>query len=111
MQRSMDLRHADRCRHMRYQHRAHDLRHDDEQSLRQQLSRLRKAIDPFNVSLGVPLGNDTFIETKERAGYRLNPELRELSLSDIADELKDTLHPDHERLVQSLSTVLGSDRL
>lgn len=55
----------------------------DEQSLRQQLSRLRKAIEPLNVSLGVPLGNDTFIETKERAGYRLNPELRELSLSDI----------------------------
>lgn len=54
-----------------------------EQSMRQQLGRLRKALDPLAVMLGIPLDQDTFIETKERAGYRLNPECREISLGDI----------------------------
>jgi DNA-binding winged helix-turn-helix (wHTH) protein len=54
-----------------------------DQSMRQQLRRLREALEPLAVSLGIPLDQDTFIETKERAGYRLNPELREVSVADI----------------------------
>lgn len=55
----------------------------DEQSLRQQLSRLRKAIEPLAVKLGIPMDQNTFIETKERAGYRINPECREISVADV----------------------------
>lgn len=54
-----------------------------DQSMRQQLSRLRKALDPLEVMLGIPLDQDSFIETKERAGYRINPAWREISLGDI----------------------------
>jgi hypothetical protein len=54
-----------------------------DQSMRQQLRRLREALEPLAVSLGIPLDQDTFIETKERAGYRLNPELKEVALADI----------------------------
>ena len=54
-------------------------------SVRQQLRRLRKAIDPLNVSMGIPMDQDTFIETKERAGYRINPLCREISVADILD--------------------------
>lgn len=57
-----------------------------EQSMRQQLGRLRRALDPLAVMLGIPVEQDTFIETKERAGYRLNPECREISLGDIQVE-------------------------
>jgi len=57
-----------------------------EQSMRQQLGRLRKALDPLAVMLGIPVNQDTFIETKERAGYRLNPECREISLGDVQVE-------------------------
>lgn len=56
-----------------------------EQSMRQQLTRLRTAIEPLSVSLGVLLDQNSFIENKERAGYRLNPNLRELSLADIRE--------------------------
>src|SRR5690606_10960639 len=45
----------------------------DGQSMRQQLSRLRRALDPLAVALGIPLDQDSFIETRERAGYRLSP--------------------------------------
>ena len=55
----------------------------DEQSLRQQVSRLRKAIEPLAVKLGIPMDQNTFIETKERAGYRINPECREISVADV----------------------------
>lgn len=55
----------------------------DEQSLRQQVSRLRKAIDPLAVKLGIPMDQNTFIETRERAGYRINPECREISVADV----------------------------
>ena len=55
----------------------------DEQSMRQQLRRLRLALEPLAVALGIPLDQDTFIETRERAGYRLNPSLREISVADI----------------------------
>jgi DNA-binding winged helix-turn-helix (wHTH) protein len=54
-----------------------------QQSMRQQISRLRKALEPLVVSLGIPLDQDTFVQTKERAGYRLNPALREISIGDI----------------------------
>ena len=54
-----------------------------DQSMRQQLRRLREAIEPLAVTLGIPMDLGTFIETKERAGYRLNPSLREISVADI----------------------------
>ncbi len=47
-----------------------------EASLRQQVGRLRKQVtDKLAVDLGFA---EEFIETKERAGYRLNPALREV---------------------------------
>jgi len=55
----------------------------DAQSMRQQLRRLRKALEPLAVTLGIPMDQDTFIETKERVGYRLNPDLREIAVADI----------------------------
>jgi hypothetical protein len=57
-----------------------------EQSMRQQLRRLREALEPLAVTLGIPMDQDTFIETKERAGYRLNRSLREIALADIKKE-------------------------
>lgn len=57
-----------------------------DQSMRQQLRRLREALEPLVVSLGIPLDQDTFIQTKERSGYRLNPALREVSMADIRSE-------------------------
>jgi hypothetical protein len=54
-----------------------------ESSVRQQLKRLRKAIEPLTVSLGIPLDQDTFIQTQERDGYRINPQWRELAVADI----------------------------
>lgn len=55
----------------------------DDQSMRQQVRRLRKALDLLVVRLGVPLDQNTFIQTKERRGYRLNPALREIAVADI----------------------------
>jgi len=55
----------------------------DEQSMRQQVSRLRKSIEPLTVMLGIPMDQDTFIQTRERDGYRLNPEWREVTIGDI----------------------------
>lgn len=55
----------------------------DGQSMRQQLSRLRRALDPLAVALGIPLDQDSFIETRERAGYRLSPVWREISVGDV----------------------------
>lgn len=59
-----------------------------EASVRQQLNRLRNALDPLAVMLGVPLDQDSFIETKGWQGYRLNPACREISLGDIQDSGK-----------------------
>lgn len=58
----------------------------DDQSMRQQLRRLRKELEPLAVTLGMPLDQDTFIETKERAGYRLNPNVREIAVADIKSD-------------------------
>ncbi|GIX10639.1 7-cyano-7-deazaguanine synthase [Elioraea sp.] len=54
-----------------------------EPSLRTQIRRLREAIEPLAVALGLPLDQNSFIENRQRSGYRLNPALRELSLADI----------------------------
>ncbi len=54
-----------------------------EQSMRQQLRRLREAIESLNVTMGIPMDQDTFIQTRERAGYRLNPCCREIAVADI----------------------------
>ena len=54
-----------------------------EPSLRTQIGRLRDAIEPLAVSLGLPLDQNSFIENRQRSGYRLNPALHELSLADI----------------------------
>ena len=59
--------------------------HLTEQSMRQQLRRLRDALDPLAVMLGIPLDQDSFVETKERAGYRLNPACREVAVADIRE--------------------------
>jgi hypothetical protein len=56
-----------------------------DQSMRQQLTRLRRNLEPLNVSIGIAMDQDTFIETKERAGYRINPRCREIAVSDILD--------------------------
>ena len=56
-----------------------------EQAMRTQVKRLRDAIEPLAVSMGIPMGQDTFIETKERSGYRINPLCREISVADILD--------------------------
>ena len=61
-----------------------------DQSMRQQLGRLRKAIEPLTVTLGIPMDQDSFIQTKERAGYRLNPESREVSVGDIRVDVEVT---------------------
>lgn len=55
-----------------------------EASLRQQVGRLRKLVtDRLAVDLGVVPGSGNFIENKERAGYRLDPELREVARADL----------------------------
>jgi hypothetical protein len=54
-----------------------------EPNLRTRLLRLRKALDPLAIELGLPLDENSFIENRPRSGYRLNPALRELSLADI----------------------------
>lgn len=54
-----------------------------DQSMRQQLGRLRKALVPLTVALGIPMDQDSFVQTKERAGYRMNPECREVAVGDI----------------------------
>lgn len=54
-----------------------------EQSMRQQLRRLREAMKSLNVTMGIPMDQDTFIQTRERAGYQLNPHCREIAVADI----------------------------
>ena len=56
-----------------------------EQAMRTQLRRLRDSVEPLAVSMGIPMDQDTFIETKERSGYRINPLCREISVADILD--------------------------
>ena len=55
----------------------------EEQVVRQNVARLRGSLEPLTVALGIPMDQDTFIENKERAGYRLNPNIREISVADI----------------------------
>jgi hypothetical protein len=55
----------------------------EEQSMRQQVTRLRSALEPLAVSLGIVLNQNTFIENRARSGYRLNPAARELALADL----------------------------
>lgn len=57
-----------------------------DQAMRTQITRLRNAIEPLAVSMGIPMGQDTFIENKERSGYRINPSCREISVADILDK-------------------------
>lgn len=54
-----------------------------EPSLRTQIRRLRDAIESLAVSLGLTLDQSSFVENRQRSGYRLNPALHELSLTDI----------------------------
>lgn len=58
----------------------------DEQSMRQQLTRFRKELEPLAVGLGIPLDHNSLVETKGRAGYRLNPECREIAAGDIRND-------------------------
>lgn len=57
-----------------------------EQSMRQQLARFRKELEPLAVGLGIPLDQNSLLETKERAGYRLNPACREIAAGDILSD-------------------------
>jgi len=55
-----------------------------EPSMRQQLTRLRKALaDNLTPSLGIVFDTNSFIENRERAGYRLNPALKEVAKGDL----------------------------
>ena len=63
-----------------------DLLGISDESMRRQLARSRKALEPLTVMLGIPLDQDTFIQTKERAGYRLNPAWHEISVGDIRSD-------------------------
>jgi hypothetical protein len=55
-------------------------------SMRQQMTRLRQELQPLAVGLGIPLDQNSLVETKERAGYRLNPECREIAVGDIRSD-------------------------
>lgn len=57
----------------------------EEPHLRKQIDRLRKKVnDRLSVDLGLVLGTDDFIENKQRKGYRLNSNLREMkSVGDL----------------------------
>lgn len=57
----------------------------DEQSIRQQLTRLRKALEPLTVTRGIVLDSDSFVQNKQRAGYRINPKCREIDPGDITN--------------------------
>jgi len=37
--------------------------------------------------LGIPMDQDSFIQTKERAGYRINPQCCEISVADITGSI------------------------
>lgn len=55
-----------------------------EPSMRQQVTRLRKVLaDNLTPSLGVVFETNSFIENRERAGYRLNPALKEVAKGDL----------------------------
>ena len=55
-----------------------------EQSLRQQVTRLRNLVTAqLAVDQGLPFDGDDVIENQAGKGYRINPQLRELSLGDL----------------------------
>ncbi len=59
----------------------------NEQSLRQQVSRLREAVtEQLAVDQGLPFSVDDVIESQIGRGYRINPQLRELSLGDLLQQ-------------------------
>ena len=58
----------------------------DAASLRQQVLRLRSLVsEKLAVDQGIVLGTDSFIENRQREGYRLNPALREVARADLRD--------------------------
>jgi len=64
-----------------------------EQSVRQQVSRLRDAVTvQLAVEQGLPFGVDDVIEGQTGKGYRINPQLRELSLGDLLKENRALSH-------------------
>lgn len=65
----------------------------DQQSLRQQIGRLRKVVsERLAVDQGIVPGTDGFIENRPGEGYRISPALREVFLSDIAVPPRDMSH-------------------
>ncbi|SCW80725.1 7-cyano-7-deazaguanine synthase (queuosine biosynthesis) [Sphingobium faniae] len=58
-----------------------------EQSVRQQVGRLREAVtEQLVVGQGLPLDRKSLIESQAGNGYRINPQLRELSLGDLLQQ-------------------------
>ncbi|WP_210171811.1 hypothetical protein, partial [Mesorhizobium sp. Root157] len=56
----------------------------DEDSLRQQVKRLRKEVaDRLAVDQGIVLQINDFIENQQREGYRIAPMVREVSRADL----------------------------
>ena len=75
-----------------------------EASLRQQVMRVRKQVaDRLAVDLGIVPAAADFIENKERSGYRLNPDLREVAKADLQG------HPE-SRVPGSANTLHGPNR-
>lgn len=59
----------------------------EEQTLRQQVRRLRTAVtEQLVVGQGLPLDDDGLVENQVGKGYRINPQLRELSLGDLLQQ-------------------------
>lgn len=58
-----------------------------EQSLRQQVTRLRNLVtEQLAVDQGLPFDGDDVIENQPGKGYRINPQLREISLGDLLQQ-------------------------
>jgi hypothetical protein len=57
---------------------------DDESALRQRISKFRRRLfDMANERWGMPLSRNAVVENKSGAGYRLNPGIRLINLSEV----------------------------
>jgi 7-cyano-7-deazaguanine synthase in queuosine biosynthesis len=56
-----------------------------EQSMRQQVTRVRESLEPLKVAMVIPMATDSFIENKPRQGYRINPKCKQIALGDLGE--------------------------